>query len=142
RAGERQSQARAPGALMVMPIADVARLALGRQLHAERFDKEYLALVWGDPGETRAVVEALLLRDAEDRRRMVVRAGGRDAVTRFERIAAWGGGNDRATLLHGEPVTGRTHQIRVHPAYAHFPVVGEPVLRRPGDRRRLSTDVL
>ena len=33
-----------------------------------------------------------LLRDPDDRRRMVVRAGGREATTRFERIAAWASG--------------------------------------------------
>ncbi len=129
---------------MVMVIAktDVAQLALGRQLQAKRFAKEYLALVWGDPGDSATVVEAPLLRDAEDRRRMVVRAGGRDAVTRFERIAAWGGGNDRTTLLHVEPVTGRTHQIRVHLAYAHFPIVGDPVYGRRGDTSGLSRQFL
>jgi len=128
--------------VMVIAKTDVAQLALGRQLQAKRFEKEYLALVWGDPGETRAVVEAPLLRDAEDRRRMVVRAGGRDAVTRFERIAAWGGGNDRSALLHVEPVTGRTHQIRVHLAYAHFPIVGDPVYGRRGDTSGLARQFL
>ena len=128
--------------VMVIAKTDVAQLALGRQLQAKRFEKEYLALVWGDPGETRAVVEAPLLRDAEDRRRMVVRAGGRDAVTRFERIAAWGGGNDRSALLHVEPVTGRTHQIRVHLAYAHFPIVGDPVYGRRGDTSGLERQFL
>ena len=128
--------------VMVVAKTDVAQLALGRQLQAKRFAKEYLALVWGDPGETSTVVEAPLLRDAEDRRRMVVRAGGRDAVTRFERIAVWGGGSDRSALLHVEPVTGRTHQIRVHLAYAHFPIVGDPVYGRRGDTSGLARQFL
>jgi 23S rRNA pseudouridine1911/1915/1917 synthase len=128
--------------VMVVAKTDVAQLALGRQLQAKRFAKEYLALVWGDPGDSATVVEAPLLRDAEDRRRVVVRAGGRDAVTRFERIATWGGGNDRSALLHVEPVTGRTHQIRVHLAYAHFPIVGDPVYGRRGDTSGLSRQFL
>jgi 23S rRNA pseudouridine1911/1915/1917 synthase len=128
--------------VMVVAKTDVAQLALGRQLQAKRFAKEYLALVWGDPGDSPTVVEAPLLRDAEDRRRMVVRAAGRDAVTRFERIAAWGGGNDRTALLHVEPVTGRTHQIRVHLAYAHFPIVGDPVYGRRGDTSGLARQFL
>ena len=128
--------------VMVVAKTDVAQLALGRQLQAKRFAKEYLALVWGDPGATSTVIEAPLLRDAEDRRRMVVRAGGREAVTRFERIAAWGGGSDRSALLHVEPVTGRTHQIRVHLAYAHFPIVGDPVYGRRGDTSGLARQFL
>ena len=128
--------------VMVVAKTDVAQLALGRQLQAKRFAKEYLALVWGDPGDSATVIEAPLLRDAEDRRRVVVRAGGRDAVTRFERIATWGGGNDRTALLHVEPVTGRTHQIRVHLAYAHFPIVGDPVYGRRGDTSGLSRQFL
>jgi 23S rRNA pseudouridine1911/1915/1917 synthase len=128
--------------VMVVAKTDVAQLALGRQLQAKRFAKEYLALVWGDPGDTATVIEAPLLRDPDDRRRMVVRSGGRDAVTRFARIAAWGGGNDRTSLLHVEPVTGRTHQIRVHLVYAHFPIVGDPVYGRRGDTSGLSRQFL
>jgi 23S rRNA pseudouridine1911/1915/1917 synthase len=128
--------------VMVVAKTDVAQLALGRQLQAKRFAKEYLALVWGDPGDGATVVEAPLLRDPEDRRRVVVRAGGRDAVTRFERIATWGGGNDRTALLHVEPVTGRTHQIRVHLAYARFPIVGDPVYGRRGDTSGLARQFL
>ncbi len=128
--------------VMVVAKTDVAQLALGRQLQAKRFAKEYLALVWGDPGDTATVVEAPLLRDPEDRRRMTVRAGGRDAVTRFSRIAAWGGGNDRTSLLHVQPVTGRTHQIRVHLVYARFPIVGDPMYGRRGDTSGLARQFL
>lgn len=128
--------------VMVIAKTDVAQLALSRQLQARRFGKEYLALVSGDPGDAETVVDAPLERDADDRRRVVVRATGREATTRFRRIAAWGGGNARHALLHVRPLTGRTHQIRVHLAYAHLPIVGDPVYGRRGDTSGLGRQFL
>ena len=124
--------------VMIIAKNDVAQLALARQLQGRRFEKEYLALVWGDPGDQPAVVEAPIQRDTVDRRRMVVRAGGRGSTTRFARIAAYPAGpgaQDRRALLHVRPVTGRTHQIRVHLAYARLPIVGDPVYGRKGSER-------
>jgi 23S rRNA pseudouridine1911/1915/1917 synthase len=128
--------------VMVIAKTDLAHLALARQLQARTFGKEYVALSWGDPGDRPAVVEAPLLRDSEDRRRMAVRAGGRDAATRFRRVAAFAEGKMRRSLLHVVPVTGRTHQIRVHLAYAGLPIVGDPVYGRRGDPSDLSRQFL
>jgi len=128
--------------VMIIAKNDVAQLALARQIQGRTVKKEYVALVWGDPGAEPAVVEAPLLRDPNDRRRMVVRAGGRDAVTRFRRIAAYGDGADRQALLHVLPATGRTHQIRAHLAFARTPIVGDPVYGRRGDRSGLGRQFL
>jgi 23S rRNA pseudouridine1911/1915/1917 synthase len=136
--------------VMIVAKNDVAQLSLSRQLQQQRFAKEYLALVTGDPGETEVVIEAPVERDSDDRRRMVVRASGREAITRFKRIASWESNANpgseavggRASLLLVKPVTGRTHQIRVHLAYAHFPIVGDPVYGRRGDTSGLGRQFL
>ena len=128
--------------VMVVAKTDVAQLALSRQLQQKQFAKEYLALVWGDPGDQDTLVDAPLERDADDRRRVVVRASGRAATTRFRRIAAWPLGQAKVALLHVRPETGRTHQIRVHLAYAHFPIVGDPVYGRRGDTSGLGRQFL
>ncbi|MDE3192236.1 MAG: RluA family pseudouridine synthase [Chloroflexota bacterium] len=128
--------------VMIVAKNDVAQLALARQLQGRTVRKEYLALVWGDPGAEPAVVEAPVTRDASDRRRMVVRAVGRDAVTRFRRIAAYGDGASRQALLLAQPLTGRTHQIRAHLAFARTPIVGDPVYGRRGDRSELGRQFL
>jgi 23S rRNA pseudouridine1911/1915/1917 synthase len=128
--------------VMIIAKNDLAQVALSRQLQGRTVRKEYLALVWGDPGAEPAVIEAPVLRDPSDRRRMVVRALGREAVTRFRRIAVYGEGAGRQALLHVMPVTGRTHQIRTHLAFARTPIVGDPVYGRRGDRSGLGRQFL
>jgi len=128
--------------VIIVAKTDLAHLALSRQLQDKRFAKEYLALVWGDPGEQPVVVEAPVLRDPADRRRMVVRAGGRESTTRFTRIAVFGAPAEPQALLHVRPLTGRTHQIRVHLAYARFPIVGDPVYGRKNDASGLARQFL
>jgi 23S rRNA pseudouridine1911/1915/1917 synthase len=107
--------------LLVVAKTDAAQASLMRQFGERTVDKEYVAMVRGEPPSTRGRVEAPIGRDPRDRQRMAVVAGGRDSTTEYELLGLGGG----YALLALRPLTGRTHQIRAHLAYLGLPVAGD-----------------
>ena len=108
--------------LLVVARTPEAHTALTRQLMARSVAREYRAVCAGvmTGGGT---VEAPIGRHRADRLRMAVRADGRAAVTHYrvlERFRAH-------TYVDVKLETGRTHQIRLHLAHLHYPIVGDPV---------------
>ena len=109
---------------------DAAHRALQAQFQARTVRKTYWALVYGLLSPAQGEIVAPIGRDPRDRKRMaVVQSGGRPATTRYEtldsyRMPATG---ERLSRLACHPLTGRTHQIRVHLAYIKHPIVGDEV---------------
>ena len=102
-----------------------AHASLVAALKRREIHRHYQALVW-----SRVIagghVDAALGRHPVDRRRQVVRADGRRAVTHYRVNRHLAG----ATLLDLKLETGRTHQIRVHMQHAGFPLLGDPMYGR------------
>jgi len=107
--------------LLVIAKSDAAQASLMSQFGDRSIEKEYIALVRGEPPAPRGRIEAPVGRDPRNRQRMAVVSGGREAVTDYL-VAGAGGGYSLLTL---HPRTGRTHQIRAHLAYLHLPIAGD-----------------
>jgi 23S rRNA pseudouridine955/2504/2580 synthase len=110
------------GVILIAKRAPILR-ELHRQLREKHIEKRYLALVAGKWPRAVRVVDAPLQKNVlQSGERMVrVNREGKRAVTEFSVVERFAG----ATLIEARPITGRTHQIRVHAQQAGFPLLGD-----------------
>ena len=110
------------GIVLIAKDADTA-YRLGEQLKYGKIEKEYLALVVGEPTELSGTVDAPIVRETEGNIRRVVREDGKRAITHYSLLSRHVIEKTSVSLMRVIPVTGRTHQIRVHLAH-----IGTPLL--------------
>jgi 23S rRNA pseudouridine1911/1915/1917 synthase len=114
--------------LLVVAKNDRAQLSLSGQIARHEVLKAYLVMVAGHPPRA-GVIDAPIGRHPAQRRRMAIVAEGRPARTHYRVVAEVGD----AALVAAVLETGRTHQVRVHFAGVHHPVLGDPVYGRRWD---------
>ena len=111
------------GLLMVAKKRSMLR-HLHQELRGDGVDKRYMALVRGRWDTSKKQVNAPLLKNTlrSGERMVEVTEEGKDALTLFRVLRRFG---DFATLVEAKPVTGRTHQIRVHARHAGHSIAGD-----------------
>lgn len=97
--------------------------ALLNEVHNQgELKKTYEALVWGGPKENAGIIDAPIARRPLPSLLRYVNQEGKSSRTEFTVLERFSG----YTKLAMRPVTGRTHQLRVHCAYKGFPILGDP----------------
>lgn len=103
----------------------IVLLAKNAHIHAllsqGRLRKTYHALVYGAPTETSGVIDAPIARKPLPSLLRHVAPEGKPSVTEYRVLE-----KSQCSKLELRPVTGRTHQLRVHCAYEGFPILGDP----------------
>lgn len=100
-----------------------------------RMEKTYLAVVAGKPRQAEWVCQLKLSPDPRRFGRMRMDArNGKSAETHFKAVERRG----RFSLIEAKPVTGRTHQIRVHLAECGLPILGDELYGQPENNRPLG----
>jgi RluA family pseudouridine synthase len=107
----------------------------GELFEGRKMEKKYLAVVHGAPRQKEWTCRLKLGPDPKRRGRMEVDPRhGKEAETRFRLLQT----RERVSLVEACPLTGRTHQIRVHLSESGSPVVGDDLYAPMGRNKRMS----
>lgn len=110
--------------LMVLARTKKSASELSRQVRDGEFEKEYLAVLHGVPGEEKATLRDLLLRSKAEKKTYIVQQEGKDvqeAILNYELLSR----TETLSKVRIQLVTGRTHQIRAQFSGRDLPLVGD-----------------
>jgi 23S rRNA pseudouridine1911/1915/1917 synthase len=107
--------------VLVAAKTDLAKAKLIESFSKREVQKEYVAICQGNPGKK--VIDQPIGRHPKKRKEMCVIEGGKPAVSHIETLHFDG----KLSVVRIKPVTGRTHQIRVHLKHLGTPVLGDAV---------------
>ncbi len=103
---------------------DFAHQSIAEQLKVHSITRKYYAIVHGVIKEEEGTVNAPIGRHPTDRKKMCVHAkNGKEAITHYRVLRRF----EKYTYVECRLETGRTHQIRVHMASIHHPLLGDTV---------------
>ena len=116
------------GLLLFARSKEVQR-ALAAEFEQGRVEKSYLADVWGAPANETGLIDLPLINDWPNRpRQKVDHESGKPSQTRYEILDR----RKNTARLKLTPLTGRTHQLRVHLAALGHPILGDDLYAHEG----------
>ncbi len=124
------------GLILLARGAEMLR-ALSLGFERRQVGKTYVALVHGHLADDSGEIDLPLAADPVHRPRQIVDAvQGRRALSRYRVLDRYGSGATAMSRVELKPVTGRTHQLRVHLQAIGHPIVGDPLYAAPDSAAR------
>lgn len=118
----------ATSGIIVMALNKQAQGRIGRQFEKRQTSKTYIARVFGQVTLDSGSVEASLICDWPNRpKQKVDEENGKKALTHYQVLER----NQDTTLVQLTPVTGRSHQLRVHMLTLGHPIIGDRLYAHP-----------
>lgn len=137
--------------LLLMARGIEAQRRLSKLFETRQVKKRYVAVVAGQPAQTQAAelpdedgwrtIDGPILLDWERRPLHIIHPDGKASRSRWRVLQSSHSDNFSASLIELEPVTGRTHQLRVHMQSIGHPMLGDS-LYAPPDIKALSPRLL
>jgi tRNA pseudouridine32 synthase / 23S rRNA pseudouridine746 synthase len=111
----------ATSGLMVLALDADSHRELSRQFHDREVNKRYEALVFGGMEDEQGEVDQPLMTDWPNRPRQMISEDGKAALTHYTCLSR----SAEQSRVDLKPITGRSHQLRVHMLYTGHPILGD-----------------
>ena len=115
--------------ILILAKSKQAHYDLQSQFIHRTIEKRYVALLDGEVEQTSGTINLAMRLDYDNRPRQMIAADGKQAITEYEVV----GVEDSQTRVKFRPITGRTHQLRLHAAHRdglNAPIVGDDIYGR------------
>lgn len=121
--------------IMAIALNKEAQAHISGQFQKRQVDKTYTAVVYGRVTEDKGQIDAPIVTDWPNRpKQKICNDTGKHALTRYEVVERF----DTSTQVQLKPVTGRSHQLRIHLAHIGHPILGCPFYAH--DQAKSMTD--
>lgn len=131
RAGVVHRLDRATSGVMICAKTPASLAHLQKQFSQRKTKKTYIALIKGHMKLDHAIIDMPIQRNPANPKTFHVSSGGKESITEYKVI----GGNDIFQVLELKPVTGRTHQLRVHLNHQGHPILGDTFYKGAAAKR-------
>jgi tRNA pseudouridine32 synthase/23S rRNA pseudouridine746 synthase len=138
----------ATSGLLIMALNKPAHVAISRQFEQRKISKSYIANIYGRLEQEQGEVNLPLICDWPNRpMQKVDHENGKKALTHYQILKRLNVGEEQTTLVELTPITGRSHQLRVHMLSLGHPILGDRLYAHPqalalSDRLQLHAKAL